>query len=271
MSCRDRYDDRLFALHYDASEADRIDAFDVRTYADAMAALAATSPLPVRILELGCGTGRLTLPVARRGLAVTAVDEAAAVIDLARAKAEQTVATPPIRFVVADACTLDLGETFDAAFMGYNTISMIGDERMDLLIAVLARHLPPGAPFHFDLRRGTALAYRDGPVREIPESQPLHLDLDGRPYTLTRRMRLHHHPDRHFVETTYFWRIVVGDELDAPDGTVDERKTVMTFSTREPEWYLDRFAAAGFVEVSRTIDPSPDGRDHVYLAVARRS
>ena len=70
--------------------------------------LAAANPGPV--LEIGCGTGRVALHLARRGHRVTAIDrEAPLVEELGSRAAAQGVVVGTVR---ADAAELELGEQF---------------------------------------------------------------------------------------------------------------------------------------------------------------
>ena len=65
-----------------------------------------------RILDIGCGTGSLSLVLAELGHAVTGIDFAPAMIDQARAKAH--AAGQPIPFQVMDAATPDFApDQFD--------------------------------------------------------------------------------------------------------------------------------------------------------------
>ena len=68
---------RLAAI-YDALDSDRS---DLDVYVGIAAELAAT-----RVLDIGCGTGTLSLLLAERGYEVTGVDPAGACLDVARAK-----------------------------------------------------------------------------------------------------------------------------------------------------------------------------------------
>ena len=65
-------------------------------------------PAGARILELGCGVGRVTHPLLERGFAVTAVDESPEM--LARVHGARTVCSPIEE--------LDLGEHFDVVLLG---------------------------------------------------------------------------------------------------------------------------------------------------------
>lgn len=73
-----------------------------------------------RVLDLGCGTGGHSVPLAQRGYSVVGVDRSIDMLDRARGRA--TLA----RFEAGDITTLALGETFDAvllmfAVLGYLT------------------------------------------------------------------------------------------------------------------------------------------------------
>ena len=68
-----------------------------------------------RVLDIGCGTGDLSLELARRGLAVTAIDISRVAIGMAKAKAEEEGLQ--VDFRVQDASQLDLDSAmFDAVF-----------------------------------------------------------------------------------------------------------------------------------------------------------
>ena len=60
---------------------------DYEGWADYILEAAATAGVkPQSALDLACGTGSTTIPLAKRGLAMSAVDLAPAMLDIARAK-----------------------------------------------------------------------------------------------------------------------------------------------------------------------------------------
>ncbi len=101
-----------------------------------------------RVLDLGCGTGRLTLALSRAGHTVTGVDPAAASLDAARAKpgAEQITWIEGTSAVLPDAA-------FDVAVMTSHVAQfLVGDDEWRGTLADLARALVPGGLLLFDAR-----------------------------------------------------------------------------------------------------------------------
>jgi 2-polyprenyl-3-methyl-5-hydroxy-6-metoxy-1,4-benzoquinol methylase len=72
------------------------------------------------ILELACGTGRLTMPMAQRGFAMTGIDYTAAMLDEARAKATRNKLS--IRWAAGDMRNFDLGQQFNMIFLPANAL-----------------------------------------------------------------------------------------------------------------------------------------------------
>ena len=73
-----------------------------------------------RILELCCGTGRLTIPIAKEGYNITGVDNTTSMLNRAIAKANKEHLS--IDFVEEDIRTLDLGKKYDFIFIPFNSI-----------------------------------------------------------------------------------------------------------------------------------------------------
>lgn len=101
------------------------------------------------ILELGVGTGRLAVPLARAGYDVTGVDNDGAMIERARraaaAAGRETVAR--LEFVEADIVGLRLpaAGSFRLAILALNTFLALGTrEAQRAVLETMATHLAPG-------------------------------------------------------------------------------------------------------------------------------
>lgn len=93
---------------------------------------------PTNVLDAGCGTGRVAIELARRGLEVTGVDVDAGMLAKARAKA------PDLPWALADLGTLDLGRTFDVVVVAGNVMIFLAPGTEAGVVANLARHVEPG-------------------------------------------------------------------------------------------------------------------------------
>ncbi|MEZ5406608.1 MAG: class I SAM-dependent methyltransferase [Acidimicrobiales bacterium] len=91
-----------------------------------------------RILDAGCGTGRVAVELARRGRSVVGVDNDADMLARARARTED------VNWVLADVATMELPAAFDLIVMAGDVLHYVrpGDE--SLVVSNLARHLKPG-------------------------------------------------------------------------------------------------------------------------------
>ncbi len=72
------------------------------------------------MLELACGTGRLTIPLAEAGIKIVGIDNSPAMLAVAREKAAQVGAQPI--FVEADIRAFMLDEKFDVIFLPNNSL-----------------------------------------------------------------------------------------------------------------------------------------------------
>jgi SAM-dependent methyltransferase len=97
-----------------------------------------SSYAPASVLDGGCGTGRLGIELARRGMAVLGVDVDTDMIAAARAKA------PELEWVAVDLAELDRPERFDVVALAGNVVPYVAATRRSAAVAACARHLVPG-------------------------------------------------------------------------------------------------------------------------------
>ncbi|MGI8985079.1 MAG: class I SAM-dependent methyltransferase [Acidimicrobiales bacterium] len=93
---------------------------------------------PGSVLDAGCGTGRVAVELARRGMQVVGVDLDDSMLERARAKA------PDLAWVNADLAGADLGRTFDVVVMAGNVMIFLTPGTEARVVANLARHVAPG-------------------------------------------------------------------------------------------------------------------------------
>jgi SAM-dependent methyltransferase len=93
---------------------------------------------PRSVLDGGCGTGRVAIELARRGLDVVGTDLDPDMIGLARARA------PELTWVSADLSELDLPTRFDVVVLAGNVIPYVAADRRPAVVVACARHLAPG-------------------------------------------------------------------------------------------------------------------------------
>jgi len=142
------------------------------------------------VLDLGCGTGRMLLPIARAGRAVVGLDASRQMLARCREKlaAEPEVVRARVTLHEGNVRAFDLGAEFAlviAPFRIFQHLTTI-EEQLGFLAAVL-RHLAPGGRFVFDVfnPKFAALTGADGVEREDTPEQPLP---DGRTFRRAARV-----------------------------------------------------------------------------------
>jgi SAM-dependent methyltransferase len=218
------------------------------------------------LLELGCGTGRLLLPLARAGFQVTGVDLSGKMLDVARHKVAVAGLEEQVRLLQADMRHVDLPQQFRLAFIAINSFMHLTTPE-DQLAALQAWHrlLRPGGLLIVDVDNPNPqhLLEADGRVELQgrwfdPDSGATVLKLFSR--TLDSARQLQH-------------VLFVYDEV-FPDGGV--RRTLAPFQAR----YLHRFEGellldkAGFtpeqVYGSYDLDPYHSESERMIFVARRR-
>lgn len=149
-----------FALaeFYDALTAD----VNHREWADYFeAALLREGKDAATVLDLCCGTGALTLELARRGYETIGVDISAEMLAAASEKAATDSVVRPL-FINQDICELDLYGTVGAAVCCLDGLNYLTPAELSHAFSRVILFLEPGGLFMFDLNSEAKLKSMDG-------------------------------------------------------------------------------------------------------------
>ena len=95
---------------------------------------------PTSVLDAGCGTGRVAIELARRGIDVVGVDLDESMLAAARAKA------PDLTWITADLLDVELGRAFDVVVMPGNVMIFVAPGTETAVVANMARHVSHRRP-----------------------------------------------------------------------------------------------------------------------------
>jgi SAM-dependent methyltransferase len=136
----DGYFDERVAARYDESSAEMFDPAVVDPVVDLLVEIAGSG----RALELGIGTGRIALPLSRRGVPVDGIELSEAMVARLRAKP----GGEDIDVTIGDFTTATVDGTFSVAYLVFNTIMNLTTQAAQVAcFRNVAAHLEAGGCF----------------------------------------------------------------------------------------------------------------------------
>ena len=154
-----------------------------------------------KILELCCGTGRLTVPIAKAGYNICGVDYTSSMLEQAKVKASE--AGLEINFIEADIRSLNLQEKFDFIFIPFNSIHhLYKNEDLFKALNGVKNHLKEGGLFLLDCFNPNIQYIVEGEKeqRKIAE----YTTEDGRAVLIKQTMRYESATQINRIEWHYF-------------------------------------------------------------------
>ncbi|MCZ2402981.1 class I SAM-dependent methyltransferase [Paenarthrobacter sp. Z7-10] len=137
----------------------------------------ATRTPGARVLDLGCGTGRLSLAISGKGCSVVGIDPDLPSLAAARAQPH----ADHVSWVAGDSRALETTERFDAAIMTSNVVQeILDDTELARSFADIAAHLVGGGRLAFDARDPRARGWeawtkaRSSKVVHLPDGDSQH-------------------------------------------------------------------------------------------------
>lgn len=145
-----------------------------------------------RVLELGAGSGRLAIPLARGGLEVTALDRSPAM--LARGRANAAAAGVDVTWVEADMTSFELGQRFEAIVLALNTLLHLHTRAEHAaLFAAVRRHLAPRGVLAFSVTSPDPATLARGPLHRLAMTHgPVDDPVEGAPLTVEETIAYDH-------------------------------------------------------------------------------
>ena len=154
-----------------------------------------------RILELCCGTGRLTIPIAHEEYDITGVDITPSMLEQARKSA--TEEGVEIKFIEGDVRSLDLPFKYDLIFIPFNSIHhMYTNDDLFKLFDVVQNHLEEDGIFIIDCFNPDIQLIVDGKneLKKVSE----YTTEDGRAILVKQSMHYESHTQVNRIEWHYF-------------------------------------------------------------------
>ena len=102
------------------------------------------------VLEIACGTGRITIPIAQRGIKIVGLDVSHGMLNEAQNKATEKGLA--IEWVETDCRNFALPVKFSLIFIAFNSLLHLHDRvSMERFLAAVRAHLLPEGRFVFDI------------------------------------------------------------------------------------------------------------------------
>jgi 2-polyprenyl-3-methyl-5-hydroxy-6-metoxy-1,4-benzoquinol methylase len=107
------------------------------------------------ILELGCGTGRITLPIASEGYHITGIDNSRNLLSSARKKAD--IQDLNVNFLEADFRNFKLSQKFNLIIAPFNALQhAYSEDEIKKVFESVKKHMGKTADFVFDVNNPEA-------------------------------------------------------------------------------------------------------------------
>ena len=104
------------------------------------------------VLDLGCGTGKMTLELARRGYDMTGVDLSSEMLDIARCAAEREGLSDKMLWLLQDITEFELYGTVELCVSCLDTINhLTSPKELKKCLSLVHNYLVPDGLFLFDI------------------------------------------------------------------------------------------------------------------------
>ena len=226
-----------------------------------------------RVLEIGCGAGRILLALARSGHEVTGLELHRGLL----ARLRRNLADEPrdvrsrVRIVHGDVRAFDLDQRFERVLAPYNVLlCLLAEDELRAALARIRDHLLPEGRFVFDIYCPARIGRQDRARMQALEGAAaerhhvVSFESDGAQIDVFESDCWD--PDRQRIDATYHYTIRRGGRIEHAMQTISQRYVY-------PEQLEGLLAEAGIELLERwgDFDGAPfDPEDGLFVGVARR-
>ncbi len=203
--------------------------------------------MPRSVVDLGCGTGNLSIPLAKSGFDVYAIDLSADMLTIGRSKWDESPrralreSNGSIRWLQQDMREWELPEPVDTVISFCDCLNYLTEETdVEAAFRATFRALKPGGMFMFDVLPQQQL-------QRYAEQQPFTLDERDVAYIWTCEW------DEATYEIEHALTIFARDEHDAAGRfmRIEETHVERAYESR---WIVDALKRSGFARIERYAD-----------------
>ncbi|WP_026181371.1 class I SAM-dependent DNA methyltransferase [Demetria terragena] len=226
------------AARYDDAMAKISTPDAVKPAVDLLAELADGGP----VCEFAIGTGRIGIPLSRRGLSVTGIELSEPMVQELHRK------DPDLPVTIGDMATTAVGDDFALVYLVFNTIGNLRTQPEQVAcFANAAAHLRPGGSFVVEVGVPQLQRLPPGQTAIPSDISEEHVGLDT--YDLVTQQATSHHynqqPDGSYRFAPHHYRYVWPSELD-----LMAQLAGMNFEARYADWGRSPFVATSDSHVS---------------------
>jgi len=209
------------------------------------------------LLELGCGTGRLLLPLAEAGFQCYGIDNDQRMLEFLQNRIPNE-AQDRIQTFNTDFTSFSLDIQFPLIILPCNTYSTIRSDFRQSLLGCVYKHLTANGIFAVSITNPDFLSAQESTEHAEIETIFPHPDT-GNPVQVSYRI------ERSVDAVTFHWYY---DHL-LPDGKVHRSKVCLTHSLIPTSQYMDEIRISGFKinETFGSFDRTPFSQDSPNLII----
>ncbi|WP_128895872.1 class I SAM-dependent DNA methyltransferase [Longirhabdus pacifica] len=193
--------------------------------------------LPQTVVELGCGTGNISIPLAENGLKVTGIDISSSMLTIANEKARQQSLTGTLQWVQQDMVHWQVEEQVDSVISFCDSMNyVLHDHDVQQMIQHSATALRDGGTFIFDLHHPQQL-------KSYFDHQPYYVDEDDVAYIWTCDW------DDESQQIDHFLTLFIKEQHQPSEHLFRRFEEHHAQRSYDPQWIKEQLLTAGFRKV----------------------